>query len=288
MQNELVADSTKLSVKEVLNLYSATKGCCEINSLVEFRTYVRTTIREVFPHEMALCYIGRIPRRLVKLVNIDYPSDFLDCVIRRNGDVCDPILAWLDRQTPIFVNVDSADERVDPIWVRVAREHKISTAVSHGVMDVGGKFFSFFCFGGIHPSVQAKYEEYVSLLVPHLHAALVRQLHPTFTAGNRVDANDSGIAPLDTYETHTQSNLTHREKQIFAWVCVGKTNWEISKILNISENTVKNHVQNIHRKLGVSNRTHAAALGKTRPALLSRTGRTSESQKMQTADTRRR
>jgi DNA-binding CsgD family transcriptional regulator len=39
---------------------------------------------------------------------------------------------------------------------------------------------------------------------------------------------------------------------------MGKTNWEISTILNISPTTVKNHVQNIIRKLGVENRGQAA------------------------------
>ena len=38
----------------------------------------------------------------------------------------------------------------------------------------------------------------------------------------------------------------------------GKTNLEISVILDISPLTVKNHVQNILRKLNVQNRNHAA------------------------------
>ena len=39
---------------------------------------------------------------------------------------------------------------------------------------------------------------------------------------------------------------------------MGKTNWEISSILGISPLTVKNHVQNILRKLDVQNRGQAA------------------------------
>jgi DNA-binding CsgD family transcriptional regulator len=39
---------------------------------------------------------------------------------------------------------------------------------------------------------------------------------------------------------------------------MGKTNWEISTILNISPLTVKNHVQNVIRKLSVLNRNQAA------------------------------
>jgi len=39
----------------------------------------------------------------------------------------------------------------------------------------------------------------------------------------------------------------------------GKTNLDIAAVLDISPFTVKNHVQRIFRKIGVSNRTHAAA-----------------------------
>jgi DNA-binding CsgD family transcriptional regulator len=40
----------------------------------------------------------------------------------------------------------------------------------------------------------------------------------------------------------------------------GKTNWEISLILNISERTVKFHIQNTMEKLQASSRAHAVAI----------------------------
>jgi DNA-binding CsgD family transcriptional regulator len=51
--------------------------------------------------------------------------------------------------------------------------------------------------------------------------------------------------------------LTERERQVLKWISIGKTNWEIGKILGISEFTVKNHVQNLLKKLSVTNRTQA-------------------------------
>jgi DNA-binding CsgD family transcriptional regulator len=40
-------------------------------------------------------------------------------------------------------------------------------------------------------------------------------------------------------------------------VSVGKKNLEISQILNISPSTVRNHLQNVFRKLDVINRAQA-------------------------------
>jgi DNA-binding CsgD family transcriptional regulator len=57
--------------------------------------------------------------------------------------------------------------------------------------------------------------------------------------------------------TKENSILTKRELEILQWLHMGKTNWEISSILEISPLTVKNHVQNILRKFDVQNRSQA-------------------------------
>ncbi len=52
--------------------------------------------------------------------------------------------------------------------------------------------------------------------------------------------------------------LTHRECEVIKLVADGATNKDIAKKLNISYETVKEHVQHTLRKLGVSDRTQAA------------------------------
>lgn len=54
--------------------------------------------------------------------------------------------------------------------------------------------------------------------------------------------------------------LSLREEQILRWVTKGKTNQEIGIILEISHRTVQKHLERIYIKLGVENRTTAAAL----------------------------
>lgn len=54
--------------------------------------------------------------------------------------------------------------------------------------------------------------------------------------------------------------LSARELNVLRWLKYGKTSWEISKILEISENTVNFHIKNIKRKLNASNRQHAVAI----------------------------
>ncbi len=54
--------------------------------------------------------------------------------------------------------------------------------------------------------------------------------------------------------------LSPRESEILGWVTQGKTNPEISMILGISRRTVQKHLERIYIKLGVENRTAAAAM----------------------------
>jgi len=54
--------------------------------------------------------------------------------------------------------------------------------------------------------------------------------------------------------------LTPREAEILLWVSQGKTNPEIATILGIGLTTVKKHLEATFAKLGVENRTSAAAL----------------------------
>ena len=54
------------------------------------------------------------------------------------------------------------------------------------------------------------------------------------------------------------NGLTPRESQVLSHVALGLSNQEISRSLEISVETVKEHVQNLLRKLAVNDRTQAA------------------------------
>lgn len=56
----------------------------------------------------------------------------------------------------------------------------------------------------------------------------------------------------------SEPDLSAREWAVLELAAKGLTNPQIAEALTVSENTVKFHLQNIFRKLGVSNRTEAA------------------------------
>jgi len=91
---------------------------------------------------------------------------------------------------------------------------------------------------------------YISKSVDPVELAdAVRRVH----SGERVEL---GLA--DQTASHDDAGLTERETSILQAVARGLSNQAISKECWITEQTVKFHLTNIYRKLGVSSRTEAA------------------------------
>jgi DNA-binding NarL/FixJ family response regulator len=83
-----------------------------------------------------------------------------------------------------------------------------------------------------------------------LAAALAVTLEGAATAGSTPDVE----AP----------ELSEREREVLALVADGLTNKQIAGVLVISPITARNHVSSILTKLGLENRTQAAAWAETR------------------------
>jgi DNA-binding NarL/FixJ family response regulator len=71
-------------------------------------------------------------------------------------------------------------------------------------------------------------------------------------------AKDSGSET--PAEFSSELGLTTREGEVLSWLSKGKTNRDIAQILGLSPRTVDKHLEQIYSKLGVENRTAAAAI----------------------------
>jgi DNA-binding NarL/FixJ family response regulator len=64
---------------------------------------------------------------------------------------------------------------------------------------------------------------------------------------------------LETQQFQQAFGLTPREADVLLWTARGKSNKDMSEILNISARTVNKHLEQIFIKIGVENRASAAA-----------------------------
>lgn len=104
----------------------------------------------------------------------------------------------------------------------------------------------------------------------HLTAMLPIDIYVSFTAitclivgGLLVWRHNLAKTRRDALKsTQKLTQLSKRENDVLTFLVHGYSNKEISQHLSVSQNTVKSHLKNIYAKLGVSNRTQAAAEAK--------------------------
>jgi DNA-binding NarL/FixJ family response regulator len=96
---------------------------------------------------------------------------------------------------------------------------------------------------------------------------LVRQLERVQDGASAIDAGLAARAAetaarlqSDQFWPGARHGLTQRESEILSLVVTGASNRGIAAKLVIGEETVKSHLSSIYRKLGVGDRTSAAAM----------------------------
>lgn len=118
-------------------------------------------------------------------------------------------------------------------------------ALAHGAKEFPGDSSGFFVFLRMPEAPGKRHAYFAEMLMPYLHTTLHRML---------IAEKDSPVR-----RASTGLKLSEREAEVVSLVRDGKTNQQIAEVLSLSPLTVKNHVQNILRKLKVANRAQAVA-----------------------------
>ncbi|TYQ11135.1 MadR family response regulator transcription factor [Gordonia sp. C13] len=94
---------------------------------------------------------------------------------------------------------------------------------------------------------------------------LVRAIQAVSTGGSAFDPRSAAVV-LRTVsgEAEATETLSDREREVLRLLADGMSNKRIGETLYISESTVKFHIRNIIRKLGVSKRTDAVYIASKR------------------------
>jgi DNA-binding NarL/FixJ family response regulator len=98
------------------------------------------------------------------------------------------------------------------------------------------------------------------LLIEDLSEPLLVKTMDKELAEERLLVIEPANKPKEEDLLREKFELTPRESEVLTWISRGKTNQEIAIILDFSPRTVNKHLEQIFRKLGVENRTTAAAV----------------------------
>lgn len=176
-----------------------------------------------------------------------FPEEYFRDLVQDDGSIDSPLMRlWREKRKPLFFQSKRDDHLFPAEWVRIFNRHHLHNIIGHALFDRRGKVGSTFIFARLEGQVGLKQAEYLEQITPSLCLALAQGLPP--------------YPDEDNFPGATRSLLSRKQREILQWVHLGKTNWEISKILDISEDTVKYHVHQAMLKLNT--KTRAQAIGR--------------------------
>lgn len=125
---------------------------------------------------------------------------------------------------------------------------RMRSSLVHGFSDQRGNLECIYVFLSAQDLSDPVFHRSLRFFMPYLDHSMRQVAHLPVQA-----VAQASVASERDYADEP-STLSPRESEIMHWVRVGKTNYEIGIILNISAFTVKNHLQRIFKKLGTSSR----------------------------------
>ena len=104
----------------------------------------------------------------------------------------------------------------------------------------GDNLYCFLCIKTSSTRLQSRQMNILNFMLPYVYS-VVNKLHTRSLK-------------------RSECCLTNREHEVMQWIVEGKDNWSISRILGVSERTVKFHNCNIYKKLGVNTKAELVRL----------------------------
>ena len=209
-----------------------------------------TRFQALFPFSRVIGGLAKLSRTgefegFTNVLNVSYPEEWLRQYWQNGYFEVDPVFQTALREPgtqhwETTYKATQSDKQRE--FMAAAKEFGLGDGITTGSADPACGVATFCSFASAERVDAKRYVPLVEYFGYHVHLALLR-IAPK---------NSQAVAPC-------VRELTLREMTILNWVKNGKTNWEIAKIMGVSERTIRFHVESIFSKLDVTSRSHAVA-----------------------------
>lgn len=249
------AKSFQLDAEESARFLRIVSDSALITRHYEIYLWLNGEVQQFLPHEILVAAWGDFSTWNLKLdVTSGLPrvrtSELAHC--RLDDLLRDAHAQWIGAgRSPVLLStaatVAAPADCACPIHAAL---RGMRSVLVHGVRDQrSGHDSLYLAFSSGSLTQGRSRQRFISVIDP-----LIAQIDGAF---RKIELLPQDLAALRV--ASTVLDLSVREREIIESVCQGKTNLDISAALDISPFTVKNHVQRIFRKIGVTNRTQAAS-----------------------------
>lgn len=251
-----------LSPTELIDYHRVVTHSTQVRSHFDVLVWLQGDMQQYLPHDIMIAAWGNFTSASIQ-------HDIISALAgvrskNSNPQTITPLLVQLFQRwtefgnKPFALNAGDSGFLLQDTGLKCALGEALQSmrsAMVHGIRDERGSHDCLYVSFSTKEFISNTERSAMAMVMPYIDIALRQVEHlphqiqdslPTETISSSIPTEDFG--------------LSVREVEVMQWVALGKTNPEIGSIMEISEFTVKNHLQRVFKKLNVTNR--AQAVGK--------------------------
>ncbi len=254
-------DDITLVGEEPSRLASVVDSSLRVSNEQQFFSWVQGELQYLLSHEILICGIASGTDSKMRCYRFSSTRYFR---LEHFNAVCDPVnglftqMMSLTRKTggPCLLGPGISIGGCDEAWLPLLESSELRNVAAYGQRGTDGQLKSYFCFARIGEELCPRIMYILEVLAPILESTFSRVVsHQGFKT--------------QAYFPNAML-LSKRETEVLHFLMAGKSNQVIAEELFLSPLTVKNHVQNIMKKLRVKTRGHAVTIGLKMGLLISK------------------
>ncbi len=237
---------------EAERLASVIDSSLRVLNEAQFFSWSQSALQYLLSHEILICAIRHSSDAILRYYRFSSTRYFGDEHFNRVCDPADGLLTLMMNATrksgsPCVLGPGVSIGSCDKAWLPLLESCELRNVAAYGLSGSDGRLKSYYCFARISETLTPRIPYLLEVLIPIIDATLSRVLAKQEKSAEK----ELPVARL----------LSKREIEILHLLMAGKTNQIIADEMFISPLTVKNHVQNIMKKLQVKSRGHAVTKG---------------------------
>lgn len=239
----------QLSHPECTSFIEALHHITEANTTADVKDAL-VQFQNLFPFSRVIGGLARLTPNghfdgFTNVINVSYPDEWIKLYWQNGYFEVDPVFQTALNKPGTQhwgTTYRGGTSPKQQEFMATAKEFGLVDGITTGSADPACRVATFCSFASASSVDAARYVPLIEYFGRYVHMALLR------TAPAKAQSMDRCV-----------KKLTLRELTILNWVKNGKTNWEISQIIGVTERTIRFHVESIFSKLDVTSRSQAVA-----------------------------
>ena len=229
-------------------------GIEQISNTIQLTEWVRGPLRRLIPHEKTLLGFGHTDYSTLSIERVhavDLAEDYFATTHPNSLYLKSPVLAnWMHGRAPQIIHPSKICPRDEHRWHANFKRHQLGNGIFDATISGHASRFCFIKLFNVSGNFEGKINLLSRFVTPRL---------PDIWRRMELVAQGIDERCFDPISQPCPA-ITDAERRIIHWLRLGKSNWEIGRILGKSHLTVKTQIQRMLKKTGLKDRYALAAI----------------------------